>query len=221
MEVKEQDAFESWNDACWLVYCVWFWKTFAYAFKQSEMAVLDSDPYLAWLLIQLGIYWKRRSEEGRGMQVCLQRLLTMPMLYVLPYDVGKRPDQFCLSCWIFFNLYFHFYFHFLHAYFGTDVGKCLSRAWQPRTAASFLIQLSPEFRECCDGTALTYQGLWWLCLWLSQSRIKGSFVTRIWGLWGSYCLVKDRLSLRVKSSTLPGRESRNRYEFVNVHLADL
>lgn len=101
-EVKEQDAFESWNDACWLVYCVWFWKTFAYAFKRSEMAVLDSDPYLGWLLIQLGIYWKRGSEEGRGMQVCLQRLLTMPMLYVLPYDVGKRPDQFCLSCWIFF-----------------------------------------------------------------------------------------------------------------------
>lgn len=50
------------------------------------MAVLDSNPYLAWLLIQLGIYWEQRSEEGRGMQVSLQRLLTMPMLYVLPYD---------------------------------------------------------------------------------------------------------------------------------------
>lgn len=123
------------------------------------------------MLIQFGIFWKRSSEEGRGMQVCLQWLLTVPVCYPSWHTMGKRLDQLCLSHWIFFN--FYFLLHFLHARFGTDVGKCLSRARQPRTAASFLTQLSPEFGEEHNGTALTYRGLWrlsWLCLWLSQSQ---------------------------------------------------
>lgn len=95
MEVKEQDAFKSWKGAYWLVYCVCSWKTFAYAFKWSEVSGLDSDLYLAWVLIQLGIYWKRNREEGRGMPFCRQWLLTMPVCYTSCHTTGKRPHQLC------------------------------------------------------------------------------------------------------------------------------
>lgn len=55
----------------------------------------------------------------------LQGLLPTP-----PHcTMGRRPDQLCLSHWVFKLV--------LPARFRTDVGKCLSRAWQPQTPAAF------------------------------------------------------------------------------------
>lgn len=137
-EVKEWGAFE--NTLAWLVYCVCFWKTFAYVLELSEMAGLDGDPHLAWLLAQLEVYWKQNIRGSRDVGPS-----AVAADHAVCYHMMGRDNTSLAFPIGFFN--FQLLLHFLHAHVGIDVGKFLSRAWQPWITAGFLMKPSPRFEE--------------------------------------------------------------------------